>query len=231
MDEKKDITKVPDVQTSDIAHTAARVVTSLVPGGTELLNAIIAPPIQKRRDEWIQSIAECLVRLEEKVEGFRIEDLSENETFVTTVLHASQVAIRNHQKEKLEALRNAVLNSALPDSPDDNIQSIYLNLIDVFTPLHLRLLSFFDSPRDYLRNMGIEMPDSGRGSLLEWGKKALPEIAEQEDLVRKISEDLKNQGLIEQVSFPVVMTMNGLFGSRTTDIGKDFLRFITNKDL
>jgi hypothetical protein len=48
------------------------------------------------------------------------ERLATNEAFVTVTMQASQGAIRNHQQAKLEALRNAVLNSALPNPPQED---------------------------------------------------------------------------------------------------------------
>jgi hypothetical protein len=56
-------------------------------------------------------------------------------------MHATQAAIRNHQKEKLEALRNAVLNSAEKNALDEDIKLMFVSLIDTFTPWHLRILS------------------------------------------------------------------------------------------
>ena len=51
-----------------------------------------------------------LQNLEEKVKGLTIDTLQDNDAFITTVMRATQSAIRNHQKEKLEALRNATLH-------------------------------------------------------------------------------------------------------------------------
>lgn len=62
----------------------------------EMLSLILAPPLTRRRDAWVESIAQGLVELQEKVAGFKLVDLIENEVFVTTVMHASQAAVRNH---------------------------------------------------------------------------------------------------------------------------------------
>lgn len=112
----------PKPDKKDVAHKAAKIVLSGIPwlGGpvAELFNTVIIPPLEKRRNKWIESIAEGLKELEEKVDDFKIENLKDNEMFITTVMHAKQVAIRNHQKEKLAALRNAVLNAGLPNPPE-----------------------------------------------------------------------------------------------------------------
>ena len=114
--------------------------------------------MEKRRDERMDSIARRLSELEQKVDELRLEDLRDNEAFVSTVMHASQAALRSHQKEKLDALRNAVLNAALPNAPDDDLQLMVLNYIDSLTPGHLRILTFFENPRRGAAREGIEFP-------------------------------------------------------------------------
>ena len=37
------------------------------------------------------------------MEGFQLESFQGNEAFVSATMHATQVAIRNHQEEKREA--------------------------------------------------------------------------------------------------------------------------------
>lgn len=90
--------------------------------------------------------------METEVENFKIENLSDNEIFITTVMHATQVAIRNHQREKLEALRNAVISSALGVHVDQDMQQMFLEFIDGLTPSPLRVLSFLDDPRAIFQN-------------------------------------------------------------------------------
>jgi hypothetical protein len=74
---------------------------------------LFAPPLAKRRDELDRyALADRLHWPEEH--GVTVADLSRHEPFITAGLHASQVAMRTHQREQLEALRNAVTNAALP---------------------------------------------------------------------------------------------------------------------
>ncbi len=220
MDEKRDITKPPEKSNGDLVHTTVRTIASAIPGGSELVNAIVAPPIEKRRDEWIQSIAELLTELNKRLEGFDPSDLIKNESFISTFLEASTIAMKTHQKEKLEALRNAVQNSALPDAPEDNIQSMYLKLIDSLTPYHIFLLKFF-----FFSNESITTKKTSLKAY-EWVFEAIPGIGNKIDLARKLIEDLKNEFLLEITSQPLVMTQGGLFGSRVTDFGRGFLIFI-----
>ena len=56
--------------------------------------------------------------------------LSENAAFITTAMRASEMAMRTHQREKIEALGNAIVNSQLKGAPEETIQQIYWNDVD-----------------------------------------------------------------------------------------------------
>jgi hypothetical protein len=222
----------PKRSAGDIAHTVAKAGLSAIPviGGpaAEIFSAIIVPPLSKRRDEWIESIAEGLKSLEEKVDDFNIETLSQKEMFITTVMHATQGAIRNHQKEKLEALRNAVLNAALPNAPEEDIQLMFLNFIDPLTPWHLRILKFFDNPQEWGRRNGITYPNWSMGGASMVLEHAFPELKGRRDFYEQIVKDLFVRGLVNTDSLHITSTSQGMFTSRTTTMGKQFIDFITS---
>ena len=109
---KNKIIDKPKTTIGDVAHTTGKIALSLIPGvgsaAAEIFSSIITPPLSKREDEWIMSIIAALQKVEKKVDGFKISDLLENEKFITTLVNASHVTIRNHQQEKIDALRNSV---------------------------------------------------------------------------------------------------------------------------
>ena len=222
----------PQTQSGDVAYTLAKAGLSSIPviGGPakELFSAIIAPPLSKRRDKWIESIATGLKTLEEKVDSFRIEDLSNNNMFVTTVMHASQAAIRNHQEEKLEALRNAVLNSALPNSIEEDYQLMFVDLIDTFTPWHLRILKFFDDPTTWGQKHGVSYPRWESGTPAHVLDRAFPELTDDRHFCNQIVKDLDIRGLMEGKDLHTDMNVSGMLTPRTTRIGKRFIAYITS---
>lgn len=224
--------KKPKPKASDIAHSVVKAGLSAIPfvGGpaAELFNTIIAPPLAKRRDEWMESIADGLRDLEEKVENFKIEDLAEDEMFITAVIQASRIAVTNHQKEKLEALRNAVLNSALRNAPEEDIQLVFLNFVDVLTPWHLRVLKFFDNPLDWAEVNNINYPPWSAGAPATALEFALSELSGRREFYDKIVKDLYSHGLFTIESLHVTMTVGGMLASRTTEWGKSFIRFISD---
>jgi hypothetical protein len=152
-----------DKSAGDIAYTASKALVSMIPiaGGaaTEIISLIIKPPLTKRYEEWLESMAQALAALIEKVNTLNLDDLTKNEAFITAVWQATTIAIRTHQEEKREALRNAILNTAIPDKTNENLQLIFLNLIDTFTPWHLRMLKYAADPKAYVRDNNIEFFD------------------------------------------------------------------------
>ncbi len=231
--DKINIKDKPKISVGDTAHTLMRAGVSAIPliGGSavELLSAIITPPLTKRRDEWVQSISEGLKELEEKVDNFKIENLSNNDIFITIVMHATQLAVRNHQKEKLDALRNAVLNTALASTPEEDMKLMFLNFIDTLTPWHIRILKFFDNPIEWGKNNDIiysTWPMGGPSSVLE---HAFPELKGRREFYGQFIRDLYNRGLMNMDSdgLGVTMSAQGMFTSRTTATGKNFIDFIS----
>src|SRR5262245_46533854 len=107
----------PEPGLGDTAYTLVRAMVDVCPGAADLLGLIVAQPLAKRQQEWMNELAVAVRRLEE-VHSIRPEQLRDNPAFIDAVLTASQAAIRTSQSEKREALRNAVLNSSLPDAPD-----------------------------------------------------------------------------------------------------------------
>ena len=77
----------------DKGHTAAKIILAGIPyiGGSaaELFSAVIAPPLEKRRKQWLDDIVERLKLLEQESNEFRIESLSQNDAFITITMHAT----------------------------------------------------------------------------------------------------------------------------------------------
>jgi hypothetical protein len=117
--------------------------TSASTAAAEFLRLVLVPPMGKRRDEWLQGLYDRLHAVEQCVAGFRIDALVDNEAFISAALQASQAAIRTHERQKLEALRNAVVNVAAGRSADADTTTFFLALVDNFSSTHLELLKYF----------------------------------------------------------------------------------------
>lgn len=228
--EKKDISKKPKQGAEDALHTIARASISTIPviGGPikELFSSIVRPPIAKRTEEWIESIARELQALESKVSGLKLENLKENESFITAVTHATTIAIRTHQEEKLDALHNAVLNSAVASDPNDDLQHMFLDFIDTFTPSHIKILKFFDNPRAWFQKNEIGFGNFAAGPPSAILERAFPDL--KRDFYDQLARDLSSRGLMQNgVSLHTMTTAEGMFSRRTTAMGQMFLKYIS----
>lgn len=134
----------PEEGTSDFVLRLMKAGISGIPvaGGpvVELMN-ILGSPVEQRRLAWLTTLGEDLSRLKERVADLTDQRLSENAAFVSAALQATQMAGRTHKKEKLEALRNAVLNVAAGSVPEDDIQAMFLDAVDSLTATHVLFLS------------------------------------------------------------------------------------------
>jgi hypothetical protein len=224
--------KKPEKTTGDVVHGLVKAGISQIPivgaPTAEIFTLIVAPPYERRRDEWVESIGIGLKELAEKVDGLRLEELSQNDIFITTATHATQAAIRNHQKEKLEALRNAVLNAALPNAPEEDLQLMFLYYVDSFTPWHLVILKFFDNPQEWGNKYNIKYPGFMAGSPSTVLELTFNELQGKQETYDLYVKDLFTRGLLNTDSLHTTMTDAGMFASRTTTLGRQFLNFITS---
>jgi len=225
--------EIPKESKGDIIHKLVKGAISGAPLGgglaAEFFELVIKPPYTKRFKRWMESVAEAFKKLEEEVEGFKIENLANNEMFTTTILHATQVAIRNHQKEKLEALRAAVLNSTSPNAPEEDLQLMFLNWVDEFTTWHLRILKFFDSPETWVNKSNIKIPDWAEASPLHVFFHLYPQLKDQTQIFNLMLQDLDLKELLDEGKIRSTMKkMAYLRVSHTTNLGKQFIQFITS---
>lgn len=189
------------------------------------LTSIFTPPIQKRRDKLLLELAKGFVVLKQKVEGFSIVGLTQNELFLTALTQSAQAAMRAHQQQKLEALRNAVLNVALPGAPEDNIALMFIGLVDALTPWHLQFLTVFST--DYLSDsQGLWICGDDPGCIGD----TVPELKGRPELRDMIISDLTARGLIYASGPDGEIDTSGHYPFRAgvTELGNQFLKFITS---
>jgi hypothetical protein len=120
--------------------------------------------------------------------------LARNEAFLDAVANATITAASTGSHEKLEALRNAVLNAALPSDIDADQQATFLRQIRDFTPTHLRMMKLCSDPREWFEKRNISWEDvKPPNYLVEIG---LPELAGHDEFSWWLDHDLKNAQLI-----------------------------------
>ncbi len=228
-DEKK--YEPPKTGSGDIGYAVVKAGLGSIPiagaAAAELLGLVVTPPLEKRRNEWMAEIGDALRQLEEKM-GVVIETLQDNDQFVDAALEATQIAMRTSNAEKKEALRNALLNAALPNPPEETVQKLFLSFIDTLTVWHIKLLGLFDNPPRFIEKNNVRFENISMGSMSHLLETAFPELRGKRDLYDLVWKDLYSRGLVNTDGLHTMMTGGGIIAQRTTELGKGFIAFIKN---
>ncbi len=206
-------------------------------------NNLILSPATKRRDQWIDDyLLKAIQTITEKATPSVVKNLSNNESFLTVVLQTTSIALRNHQKEKLEALRNAIINSVLPNAPDESLQLMFLNFIDSFTPCHLMIIDFIDNPLCWCIKNNVKVDEYVNNYSFNSNKpyeldlfleKIFTQISNIKYIYEQAMEDISANGLIashQSTQRPFLVKLSSLDlhknKIRLSDTGKEFLNYI-----
>lgn len=221
----------PKPSRGDASHLLARAAISAIPliggPGLELFNAVVAPPLERRRGEWMQQVGNALKKLGE-ARDIDVARLSEIGSFVDTALHASTIAVRTSDPAKRSALAAAVLNSALPEAPDVAEQHLFVQMVDEFTSWHLRVLWFFarSSAATELRKQVA--PTLTMGAPAHLLISHYPELGRRDEFTRQIWRDLYVRGLVTSDTLNAIGTEAGIRAARSSPFGERFLAFVTS---
>ena len=220
--------EVPKASLGDRAHAIVRAALGAIPVGgqaaIELFNALIMPPLVRRRDEWMHSVGESLARLAEDGR-LKLEELQKNETFIDLLVEATLAAMRTADQEKRDALRNAIRNAAVGHAPEETLQHMFIRWADELTPWHLRLLKFFQDPKAWATRHNHVFPLGGiLKRLSDVVENAYPELKGKGPFYDALWRDLYQRGLVNTDALHTVRS--GLLTSRLSEIGEQFLRFI-----
>jgi hypothetical protein len=193
---------------------------------TELFGLVVTPPLDKRRQKWMNEVAEKLKLLEGNNQ-VNFKNLSQNEQFIDAIIQATSIAIKTSEHEKIIALRNAVINVALNETLEKTKSQIFLNLIDSFTVWHITILTFFDNPKAWFQKNEKTPPNLVMGNISSVLKSAFPSLTGQDELVDLIWNDLLNAGLHYTNGLKTMMSGDATLDNRTTELGKEFIQFIS----
>ncbi len=182
----------------------------------------------RRLQAWLTQLAEAVEDLTNQAEDLDIETLAKNEDFLDAVATATRAAERTHQDIKIEALRNAVLNAALPTAPDTDTQMMFLRWVDEFTGSHLRLLTVLNDPPRWFGHRNLERPDVYAGARSHMVERALPELAGRREFYDQLLRDLNSAGMTVISSLHGLQTGASLMDATTTETGKRFIAFISD---
>lgn len=226
----------PERSSDDVAHRVVKAALSAVPvaGGpiAELFDVLVVPPLERRREAWREQVALGLRCLETE-RGISLESLQSNEAFISLLVQATVVAIRNHHIEKREILKNCVLNAASKSDIDSDIQLSYVRYIDELSPSHIRLLSLMEEMEEPILPLQTYdevcqlLASQLSGEVSQAVFKMMCVELESRGLIW-ISQDIGNfSGIYEANAIITEQTRDDLPRILISQVGRSFLQFIT----
>ena len=198
--------------------------TPFAGGVASLLSDYIPSARFRRLEEFAAKMAEDLTRLQNRVSPDRLH----TDDFAFVFEQCFKGAAEHHQKEKINAFRAMLVNSAVSTDLSAEEEEYFLGLVGRLSVLHLRMLRFMAQPRAYLADLDI--PESsivgGFGQMFEI---AVPGVTE--DVVKSAFSDLYDAGLIntDKSIFGTMTSAQGLhlLGNRVTSLGHQLITFCT----
>lgn len=216
--------------TGDKVHRVVRAALGAVPygaaGAVELFNSLILPPLEKRRIKWMHDVTDALEALQ-KEQKIGLNEIFESELFVSTVIEASTIAIRTHEELKLEALRNAVINSALNENIESSRREMFIRYVSELTVWHLKILILFNDPLKWAQVNAKEFTNYSMGSRSSILEEAYSELKGDRDFYDQLWNDLHARGLVSSNTLHGSGTGEHLITPCTTRSGKEFVKFIS----
>lgn len=219
-------------QIGDFSYDAGQAILGAIPAWgpicSYIFGKLVQSPTEERRVKWMNEIGIRLAKIEAETAGF-IASLETNDSFLDMLYQASNIAIRNSQQNKLNALKNAVINSALNEVLSYSIKQNYINLIDQLTPLHLQILVLLNNPRKHYKDNNIDTSIYVSVSLRSVILDAFPELHGQLPTIVLFVQDLYRLGLLNTNDVTDITTTP--FEPRTSALGKMFILFISEPKL
>ena len=189
---------------------------------SSLMTDYIPSSKSKRINEFARQIAEDLRRLKDKIDNEYIL----KDDFAYLFEQAFRGVAQNYQKDKIEAFRGILINSAIRPDIKQEEKEFFLNLVDNLSVLHIRILKFLANPMSYIKEQGID-PNSIQGGFSDIFRKLMPELATP--IIESAFGDLYQRGLIgtDKSIFHTMTSASGLHlvGDRVNNLGKGFIEF------
>lgn len=196
-------------------------------GIASLMSDYIPSSKQKRLEEFAETIATDLDELRDRVNENNIL----TDEFAYTFEKCFRGAAENYQKEKLEAFRGILVNSALGSNLPENEKDYFLNLVSTLSVLHMRILKFMAKPIEYLEENNISQQNI-RGGFSDFFPVVIPGI--NVEVIKSAYGELFQYGFFntDKTIFHTMTSGQGLDllgnGGRVTEFGRRFISFCTS---
>ncbi|MCK8069828.1 MULTISPECIES: hypothetical protein [Vibrio] len=213
----------------DKLHRIVKSCFASIPGvggvAAEVFNSIVESPMESRKIQWMIEVTDAInVHLVDHEHS--IEKLVNNDVFITTLLQASQSAVRQHSLDKREMLKNAVVNSARDAELFEWKKTIFMNMIERFSVLHLVMLKVANQDRNWFMDGFLKQKgrDKGFKAILI---SEFPDLQGNLKYASIVWDELYREQLVIEREFEQLGNANGDKKRLTTAIAQEFLAFVS----
>jgi hypothetical protein len=175
-------------------------------------------------------VAHLSVDIESIKERIQLDYLKKEE-FGFLFEQTFRAVLENYQVEKLDALRNILLNSMVSADVNQEMKEYLLGLVGRLGSLHMRFVSLLEDPTSFYKTHEVQDENSQGaigGSIIQELRKCF--TAMTDDGIRAVWNDLYNNALVntEARSLGGMISARGsrALEGRLTEFGRLFVRFI-----
>lgn len=180
--------------------------------------------LKTRRDKILEKIGCELETLLE--DNFTLEKSLKEEENVSLLLKMLKILEIESSEQKINHIRNIYINSLFDNSLDSDKKQIFMNLASELTVRHFHVLKIMNNPSKALeeKNKTLNLYAGGVESLFE---VVIDDYTNNKDFYRIIYKDLVAKFLLAG-DLGGTMSASGIISSRTTDLGKLFVKYLSS---
>ncbi len=97
-------------------------------------------PLKKRKQQWMAEVSQAIEDIKKRYDLLP-EVLQNDDRFISFLYQATILALKNHQRQKINALRNAIVSAANPEQVSEDLAFQFLRYIDELSVTHLSMLA------------------------------------------------------------------------------------------
>lgn len=113
---------------------------SIAGGVISEVGSLYLNPLEKRKQVWMNEVGRAIDEIQERFSRLP-ESLEDDESFISFLYQTTILALKNHQREKLEALRHSLVSAADPERVSEDLVFQFIRYIDELSVTHLRILA------------------------------------------------------------------------------------------
>jgi len=109
-------------------------------------------PLENRKQVWMNEVGRAIEEIQERFSRLPAS-LEDDESFISFLYQTTILALKNHQREKLAALSNALVSAADPKRVSEDLVLQFIRYIDELSVTHLRILAGIDKYAEQLNQL------------------------------------------------------------------------------